>query len=137
MSFLTLEYINNHIGEQLTWSCYGYHLNFPSKGICILRGTQVDKRGRTVPVIDHIAGDNLSYAWLEDGEFNYGDSGRCVLIGATFSLYNVEYDLPKFNNYRSQGNPMCYGIVVKDGQNAEEIARKHVSATEFDLKLLV
>lgn len=136
-TILTPSFINENMGKVITWYAFGYKGNFPMKGKCKLLGTTIDKRDRTVPLIEHIAGDNLSYAWLEDGEFNYSDSGRLVHVGEIFELYNIIYDVPKFGYLKSTGNPMHLGMVHWLGNDINEEIKRATTATEYELQLIV
>lgn len=90
-----------------------------------------------MPVVEHIAGDNLKYAWLEDGEFNYSDSGRIVKVGELFELYNIVYDVPKMGYLRTNGNGMHVGLVHWIGKDIHEEVRAIITATDYELKLIV
>lgn len=122
-NMLTVKFINENVGKEITWHAYGDSRNFPYKGICKLIGLQT-KDGKTRPIIEHIKGDDLSFGWAEDGLINYSDSGRLVHIGSAFDLYNLKWDVPSHGLSRANGNPMTFGIVVYNGEDVNEKAKK-------------
>lgn len=133
---LTVDFINENIGKEITWHSYGDPRNFPSKGICILKGLVVND-GRLRPIIEHIKGDDLSYGWVENNYITYSDGGRPVRLGSPFDLYNLKWDVPSMGFIRANGNPMTYGIVVRNDEDVNEKARKATTATEFEIEHII
>jgi hypothetical protein len=129
---LTVEYIKSNIGKEITWHAYGAKSNHPYKGVCKLLGFENNR-----PVIEHIKGDDLSFGWAEDGLITYSDSGRLVRIGSAFDIYNLKWDVESQGMSRANGNPMTYSIVVYNGEDLNEVARKATTATEFDIEHIV
>src|SRR5688572_24703400 len=85
---LTVTFIEENIGKEITWHAYGDKANLPYKGICKLLGIKGDR-----PVVEHVKGDDLSFGRAEDGLITYSDSGRLVHIGSAFDLYDVKWDV--------------------------------------------
>lgn len=129
---LTVDFIKENIGKEITWFAYGDKSNLPYKGICKLLGIEGDR-----PVVEHIKGDDLSFGRAGDGLITYSDSGRLVHIGSAFDLYDVKWDVESQGFTRANGNPMTYGIVVLNGEDVNEKARKATTATEFEIEHIV
>lgn len=129
---LTVEFIKENIGKEITWHAYGDKANLPYKGVCRLIGIESNR-----PVVEHIKGDDLSYGWVEDNYITYSDGGRSVHIGSPFDIYNVKWDVPSKGFSRAGGNPMTYGIVVRNGEDVNDIAKNATTATEFEIEHLV
>jgi len=133
---LTVDFINNNIGKEITWHAYGDRRNLPMKGVCKILGLEV-KGEKTRPVIEHVKGDDLSFGWLEDDYITYSDGGRPVRIGSAFDLYDVKWDVQSQGLSRANGNPMTYSIVVRNGEDVNEKAKAATTATEFDIEHIV
>lgn len=127
---LSMDLLTANIGKTIDWFCYGYSKNLPYSGQCKILGSEIDKRGHTVPVIEHIKGDRLQYAWLEDGIFNYTDSGRLVYVGKEFELYTLSWENPKSNMLFSTDTAMQYSIIryLNSGSTLEQLIKKATSA---------
>lgn len=117
---LTAQFINENIGKEITWHCYGYSGNLPYKGICKLLGINGDK-----PIVEHIKGDDLSFGRIEDGLITYSDSGRIVRIGSAFDIYSIN------------SNGMQRDFVVYSDEDAQEKAKSITTHTNFELTLCI
>lgn len=133
---LTVNFIKENIGKEITWHAYGDRHNFPMKGICRILGLKEDGN-KVRPEIVHIKGDDLSFGWVEDNYITYSDGSRPVLIGSAFDIFNVKWDIEGQGMLRINGTPMTYGIVVYNGEDVNEKARKATTATEFDIEHIV
>jgi len=139
---LTPALLDKLIGQEISWFSYGYSSNMPSSGRCKILGHEPDPRFKnreTHPIVAHIAGDKLEWAWCNnngrgDDYYTYGDDGRPVYIGEEFKRYVVEWEVPKFDYTYANGNPMQYGIIVYNGQDVQTIARSTTSAKEFRVR---
>jgi hypothetical protein len=121
---LTVDFINNNIGKEITWFAYGDKSNFPYKGICIIKG--LEKSGNyTRPVIEHIKGDELSFGYIQNDFITYSDNDRPVKLGNPFDLYRINM------------NGMYRDIVVPAGQDAREVAKRTIATDEFEIEHLV
>lgn len=130
---LTIDFLNNNIGNIIDWFSYGSKTNTPSSGHCRILGTRVDERGRIRPVVEDIQNlyDSLNWAWFEGDSATYSDSGRPVYIGKEFSLFEVQWEVPSMDLFFSTNNPMRRTIIVYNGEDANEKARAATTAKEF------
>lgn len=133
---LTTEFINENIGNEITWHAYGNPANLPYKGVCKLMGLET-KDGHLHPLIEHIKGDDLSFGWVQDNYITYSDSNRLVRLGSPFDLYNLKWDVPGLGLSRANGNPMTYGIVVRNYEDVNDKARRATTALEYDIEHIV
>jgi hypothetical protein len=117
---LTAQFITENIGKEIIWHCYGDSSNLPYKGICKLLGIDGDKL-----IIEHIKGDDLSFARIEDGLVTYSDSGRIVRVGSAFDIYTIKI------------NGMERDIVVYNDEDAQEKAKAVTTHSDFELILCI
>lgn len=129
---LTVEFVNNNIGKEITWFAYGDKANFPYKGICRLIGMEQTTRINPVtntpyvrPVVEHIKGDELSFGYQQEDFITYSDDDRPVSIGNPFDLYRIKI------------NGIERDMVVSTGENATEKAKRLVDSEAFDLEHIV
>jgi hypothetical protein len=114
-SALTVQFINENIGKEITWHCFGDRSNLPYKGICKLLGIKDNK-----VVAETIKGSDLSFGRVEDGLITYSDSGRVVRIGSAFDIYTL----------KTEGGERDF--MVLNGYDAQDIA-KSLTTSQFEL----
>lgn len=100
---LTASNAKSLIGKKIQWNAPADSANAPYSGIAIITAVSDDNyRPLTVQTID---GDDLKYAFLVDGEFNYSDGDRLV----TFSVIEPNPD------HAYQKGEVINGVILKYG----------------------
>lgn len=81
MQFLTVDYINAHVGETIQWYARGYRHNRPYSGQGKLTG-QWKPAGmhgsRMHPIVTDVKGNDLNLSFTQFGDITYSDDDRPV-----------------------------------------------------------
>lgn len=129
---LTVEFINQHIGREITWHAYGCNGVLPCKGICRILG--VEATGEINPVThqpyiraitEHIKGNNLRQAWVENDHLICTESNRPVYLGSAFDIYKLI----------SAGKERYF--VVRNGENVQTVASSLTAIDKFEIEHII
>jgi hypothetical protein len=128
---LTVQFLNNNIGKEITWHAYGSKGILPSKGICKILGTEsagassIPEKNILRPRVENIKGDDLCSAWTEDDQFVCSESQQRIYLGSAFDIYKMTV-----NNAERI-------LMVRNGEVAREVANNISSATDITLEHIV
>lgn len=135
---ITLDFVKGNIGEVIEWFCYGYHLNNPYAGVCRIIGIKEGEMPNEPKiVVEHVSGDNLNYAWFENGVLNYTDSGRNVFVGKEFEFIALTWSTPSYANLETTvinylDNPKGADFLIKKATTSNDVLLGGIPYTKVD-----